>query len=56
MTPSQREMSPQAAAVRIPARSGTLEIFDQQRRHARARRLPETVALSAARHRARAPR
>jgi hypothetical protein len=44
MPPSQREMSPQAAAVRIPARSSTLEIFNQRRRHARARRLPETVA------------
>jgi hypothetical protein len=53
MPPSQREMSPQAAAVRIPTRSGTLEIFDQRRRHARARGLPETVAPSAARHRAR---
>jgi len=48
MPPSQRAMSPQAAAVR-----GTLEIIDQRRRHARARRLPETVAPSAARHRAR---
>jgi hypothetical protein len=46
MPPSQREMSPQAAAVRIPARSCTLEILDQQRRHARARRLQETVAPS----------
>jgi len=50
MPPSQRAMSPQAAAVR-----GALEIIDQRRRHARARRLPETVAPSAASI-ARAPR
>jgi hypothetical protein len=55
MPPSQREMSPQAAAVRILTRSGTLEIWTNggpMREHAGCRR----QSLRRRRDIARAPR